>query len=99
MRCALSFDENKDLIEQNLAAWGEMQSLKDEPAYKEEEITDNEDKAFFRGVKMAMDAVIVDLENAVVDEIISKDANEHLQSLIAGELAMHLFSILDNQEE
>lgn len=99
MRCALSFDENKDLTEQKLSAWGEMQSLKEEPAYKEEDIADDEDKAFFRGVKAAMDAVSIDLENAVVDEIISEDANEHLQTLISGELAMHLFSILDNQEE
>lgn len=40
MRCALSFDEDKDLIDQKVAAWGEMQSLKEEPCYREEDIAD-----------------------------------------------------------
>lgn len=36
MRCALSFDEDKSLIDQKVSSWGEMQSMKEEPAYKEE---------------------------------------------------------------
>lgn len=36
MRCALSFDENKELMDQKVAAWGEMQSLEEDPVYKED---------------------------------------------------------------
>lgn len=99
MRCALCFDEEKELIDQSLSAWGEMQSLDEDPCYKEEDIKDEKDSAFFRGVKAAMDSVCVDLDNAVEDEMISEEASEHLQLLMSGKLAMHLFSILDNQEE
>lgn len=99
MRCALSYDENKDLIDQKLSAWGEMQSLEEDPAYKEEDIKDEKEAAFFKGVKMAMDSVCHDLENLVEEEKISEEASDELQALMAGELAMHLFSILDNQEE
>lgn len=99
MRCALSFDENKELINQKVAAWGEMQSLEEDPAYKEEDIKDEKEAAFFRGIKTAMDSVCHDLENLVEEEEISEEASDELQALMAGELAMQLFSILDNQEE
>ena len=36
MRCALSYDENKELMDQKVAAWGEMQSLEEDPVYKED---------------------------------------------------------------
>ncbi|MBO4819120.1 MAG: hypothetical protein J5528_03170 [Firmicutes bacterium] len=99
MRCALSFDENKDLIEQKLSAWGEMQSLEEDPAYKEEDIKDEKQKEYFIGYKMACDEFCKDLDNMVEDEMISEEASDHLQALIAGSLAMQLFSILDYQEE
>lgn len=99
MRCALSFDKNKDLVEQKLSAWGEMQSLEEEPAYKEEDIKDEKEKEYFAGYKMACDKFCMDLDNMVEDEMISKEASDHLQALMAGSLAMQLFSILDYQEE
>lgn len=99
MRCALSFDENKELIDQKLAAWGEQQSLEEDPAYKEEDIKGEKEAAYFRGFKAAVDEVCHDLEALVDDEIISEEASDHLQALMAGELAMQLFSILDYQEE
>lgn len=99
MRCALSFDENKDLTEQKLSAWGEMQSLEEDPGYKEEDIKDEKQKEYFFGYKMACDEFCKNLDNAVEDEMISDEASEHLQALMSGELAMQLFSILDYQEE
>ena len=99
MRGALSFDENKDLLDQELSAWGEMQSTDEEPCYKESDIEDERDAAFFRGVKAAMDSVCTDLDNLVEDGELSQDTSDYLQVLMAGELAMYLYSILDNQEE
>lgn len=99
MRCALSFDENKELIDQKLAAWGEMQSLEEDPAYKEEDIKDEKEAEYFRGFKAAFDVVCKDLESLVEDEDISEEASDEFQAIMAGELAMQLFSILDNQEE
>lgn len=98
MRCALSFDENKELTEQKLSAWGEMQSLEEDPGYKEEDIKDEKQKEYFFGYKMACDEFCKNLDNAVEDEMISEEASEHLQALMSGELAMQLFSILDYQE-
>lgn len=99
MRCALSYDKSKDLIDQKLSAWGEMQSLEEEPAYKEEDIKDEKEKEHFAGYKMACDEFCKDLDNCVEDEMISEEASDFLQALMAGSLAMQLFSILDNQEE
>ncbi len=113
MRCALQFDEHKDLSNQMLSAWGEMQSLKEDPAYKEEDIKDARDRGFMKGYKAALDDVFNNLENnmdAYMDidgsstlgkirkEIVEEVASA-LSKLAAGELAMQLFSILDNQEE
>lgn len=99
MRCALSFDENKPLYEQEIAAWGEMQSLKDEPAYKESDIKDEQEKALFRGSKIMAEEVATTIEGMQEDGDISEEAVEHIEACIQGELAMMLFSILDNQEE
>lgn len=99
MRCALSFDENKELIDQKLSAWGEMQHLEEDPAYKEEDIKDEKEKEYFFGYKMACDEFCKDLDNLVEEEMISEEASDHLQALMAGSIAMQLFSILDNQEE
>lgn len=99
MRCALSFDENKDLIDQKLSAWGEMQSLEEEPAYREENIKDEEQKEYFFGYKMAVDDMCKNLNMLIDSGDISEDASDELQAYMAGELAMQLFSILDYQEE
>lgn len=97
MRCAIDFDENKPLMEQNVSAWGEMQSLKEEPSYKESDIKDEKDKEFFKGYKSALDDVCNVLDNFVMDERISEDNSLDIQQWLAGELCMQLFSILDNQ--
>ena len=99
MRCALSYDENKDLIDQKLSAWGEMQSLEEDPVYKEEDIKDEKEREYFLGYKMACDEICKDIDNLVEDEMMSEEASDHLQALMAGSIAMQLFSILDNQEE
>lgn len=99
MRCALSFDENKELIDQKLSAWGEMQSLEEDPAYKEEDIKDEKEREHFLGYKMACDEICKDIDNLVEDGMMSEEASDHLQALMAGSIAMQLFSILDNQEE
>lgn len=97
MRCAVDFDENKALFDQEIKAWGEMQSLEEEPCYKESDIKDEREKEFFNGYKFAFDTVCNLLESSVFDETISEDVSEHLQICMSGELAMMLFSILDNQ--
>ena len=99
MRCALSYDKNKDLIDQKLSAWGEMQSLEEDPAYKEEDIKEEKERECLLGYKMACDEIWKDIDNLVEDEMMSEEASDHLQALMAGSIAMQLFSLLDNQEE
>jgi hypothetical protein len=98
MRCALSFDENTALYEQKVKAWGELQSLDDEPAYKEDDIVNEYDKAFFRGVKTAFDYVCNELDEMVELGELAENTSHYIQSGMSGELCMHLFSIIDNQE-
>lgn len=97
MRCALNFDSETDLKEQKIAAWGELQALDEEPSYKEEDIKDLEDKAYFHGFKCGIDEACHDLDTLLEDEEISKEVYDYLNSVFAGELAMQLFSILDHQ--
>lgn len=99
MRCALSYDENKALIDQKVAAWSEMQSLKENPAYKEEEIRDKRDQEYLLGYKMAIDDVCDNLKLLVDEGEITEEASERLQRFMAANIAMQLFSILDNQED
>ena len=99
MRCAIDFDENKLLMEQNVRAWGEMQSLKEEPNYREEDIRDERAKNFFQGYKMALDDVCAVLGCCVEDGTISEEDSEEIQGLMGGDLCELLFSILDNQED
>lgn len=99
MRCALSFDENKMLIEQKVAAWGEMQSLRDDPSYKEEDIKGEMEASFFRGVKHAMDSVCNILDCLEDNGMISEEVFEEVQQMMAEEIAMQLFSILDYQDD
>lgn len=99
MRCALSYDNETDFKDQKIAAWGELQSLEEDPAYKEEDIEDERDKAYFMGFKCGIDEAVHDLDTLLEDNEISEDAYDSLMILFTGELAMELFSILDHQEE
>ena len=106
MRCAVDYDDEKMFMEQNINAWGEMQSLKEEPCYREEDIKDKLDKEFFRGYKLAMDNVYTALNNMgyYCDDAENKnmcfnDFEEDLKRSLDGDLCMVLFSILDNQED
>lgn len=94
MRCALSFNDNKTLVNQDVSAWGEMQALSEEPSYKEQDIKSNGDKDYLLGYKMAMDDVLASLE-AIEDE----EERDYLKRVVYGDVAMQLFSILDRQGE
>lgn len=99
MRCALSFDEARDLTDQNLSAWGELQSLDEPPAYREEDIKGEYEKETFFGYKMACDNTMMILKDLVEDEEMSEQASDHFQACMFGDLASQLVGILDNQEE
>lgn len=98
MRCAIDFDENKPLLDQKVRAWGEMQSLNDEPEYREEDIKDERERNIFQGYKMALDDVCGILMNCVDDGEIDEESSNYIQGLMSGDLCELLFSILDNQE-
>ena len=98
MRCALQFDESKRFSHQEVKAWGEMQSLEEEPSYKESEIKDKEHQAFFRGAKAGFDSVACDLDTLLDDDEIDKDIVDDLKRSMTDELAMGLFTILDEQD-
>ena len=85
MRCALSYDENKDLTDQKLSAWGEMQSLEEDPAYKEEDIKDEKEREYFFGYKMAVDDMCKNL-------VISKIKNLKEKDLLDPSLDMYLLN-------
>lgn len=97
MRCAIDFDENKPLMDQNIRAWGEMQSLDEEPAYKEEDITDKRDKDYLFGYKCAFDDADSILNYFVAAELITEEQLEEIERHMCGYLCMMLFSILDEQ--
>lgn len=97
MRCAIDFDETKPLMEQNIRAWGEMQSTEEEPAYKEEDITDQRDKNYLFGYKCAFDDVDNELKNLVLEEILTEEQLKEIETYMCGDLCMMLFSILDEQ--
>ena len=99
MRCALDFDENKPLYDQEIAAWGEMQSLKEKPAYKESDIKDKMQKAFFIGCKYMAESIACHVENMQEIGQLDEYQVESIELNIQSELAMHLFSILDEQCE
>lgn len=98
MRCALCVNENETLFDQEVSAWGEMQGMDEEPAYKESDIKDIEDKYFFMGFKMACDETIYDLELLLEDNENCAEIVDDFKSFIYGDVCMQLFSILDNQE-
>ena len=97
MRCALQYVSDKPLNEQSINAWGEMQSLKETPCYREEDIKDEKEQEYFKGYKMAVDDFCTILDNQVFDEVITEEQSDEIQKFLPGELAMLLFSILDNQ--
>lgn len=97
MRCAIDFDENKPLREQEIKAWGELQSLKEEPAYKESDIKNDKSKNFFLGVKYAFDEVRTALDNLEEYEELNEDQNKIIQAHMSGSLCEILFSILDEE--
>lgn len=99
MRCALSYDPEKTFFDQKLSAWGEMQSLNEEPGYKETDIKSDKEQIFFSGVKFAMDFVNNLADNMEEDGMISDDAADFIRQDICSELALNLFSILDNEED
>lgn len=99
MRCALDFDENLPLAKQNLRAWSEMQSLDDEPAYKETDIKDSNSKSFMFGYKSAMDDVCKVLDNFVEDGNLARNTSAEIQTWLSSELCMQLFTILDDEPD
>lgn len=98
MRCALKYDEEKEFIDQNVEAWSVMQSLEEEPAYKETDTKDKGDAEWFRGYKYAIDVICTDLVNAVENEVMTEDQANEIGCLFSGHICEMLFSILDNQE-
>jgi len=98
MRCAVDFDENKPLYDQEIKAWGELQSLEEEPCYRESEIKSKDEQEFFKGYKFALDSVCNILHNMEFDETITEEQSNEIQLFMSGELCMMLFSILDNEE-
>ena len=100
MRCALSVDFSKgSLTEQSLAAWGELQSLNEDPSYKESDIKGEPEAAYFSGYKAACDEMLNDIENLLEDGEITDNLSATLHDYVCGSLAMQLFIILDHQEE
>lgn len=97
MRCAIDFDENKPLADQNVRAWGEMQSLEEEPEYKEEDIKGIPEKNFLHGYKCALDDVCNTLANFVEDGQLPEAVSNEMQLWFGGDLCMQLFSILDEE--
>lgn len=99
MRCALSYDEETNFQDQKVNAWGEMQSLDEEPEYREEEIENEVDRAYFSGFKAGIDEALHDIDMLIEDGEITEEQKEELMEYVTGELAMQLFSIIDHQEE
>lgn len=97
MRCAIDFDENKPLVDQEIRAWGEMQSISEEPCYKESDIKKEKDREFFFGYKAALDDACNVLEQFVEFGDLDEATSEEIQCYLSGELCMQLFSILDNE--
>ena len=99
MRCAISYDDEKHLMEQDVNAFSEMQSLQEAPAYREADITEEGDKEFFRGYKMAVDDLHKNIANLIEDEELTEEQGKELKRYMDGDLCMLLFSILDNYSD
>lgn len=96
MRCDLDYDPEKMFSEQKVEAWGVMQSLTEEPCYREEDIKDPLNLLYFRGYKAAVDESIVALSEILFDDI---GSIEEFKEWCAANICMLLFSILDEQSE
>lgn len=102
MRCALKYDDEKMFGEQVVEAWGEMQSLNEQPIYKESELN-KANALYFHGYKNAIDDAFNTLQ-FMIEEEFDEDTDrddflEAVKASLAAEICMNLFSILDGQEE
>lgn len=97
MRCAIKIDKNIALADQEVKAWGEMQSLEEEPVYKESDIEEEKDKKFFFGYKCSMDDTWAELDNLVFDEEITEEQASKVKERMKGSLCKVLFELLDSQ--
>lgn len=95
MRCALRYDEDQLFADQKVEAWGELQSLSEEPCYKETELNKANAKYFY-AYKCGIDDAIGDF-TCLIDE--DEESVEHFKDLCAGSVCEMLFSLLDEQEE
>lgn len=94
MRCAIKYSYDKTFYEQTLEAWGEMQSIGEDPCYKENELN-AENKVIFNAYKVAMDDAITNYETLHED---NEQEVEKFKDLCAGDVCLLLFSLLDEQE-
>lgn len=94
MRCALKYDDELRFAEQKVSSWGELQSLAEEPSYKEAELSKGNAIAFM-AYKMAMDDAIDNYE-ACSEADYDIDV---FKRMCAGSICEMLFSILDEVEE
>lgn len=99
MRCAVSYNENEPLTLQEVKAWSELQSLSEEPAYRESDIKDDKGKQFFYGYKCALDDLKTVLENLEFDGALKRKKKELILDWMDGNLFDALVSILDDQFE
>ena len=74
MRCTLDYEDDKTFEEQSVNAWGVMQSLSEDPCYREDDIKDPRDRAYFCGYKAAIDESINSLRDILFDYF--EDDNE-----------------------
>lgn len=99
MRCALLYDESKALWDQEISAWGEMQSFEEKPSYREKDIKSEWKRGFFKGCKVMVEEVCTMVGNMYEDGEIGANAADNITESMQRELVMQLFSILDNQED
>lgn len=99
MGCVLKFNENETLSDQNLSAWGLNQSTDEEPAYREEDIKSEKDRAWFKGYKEAYNEAIDTIENSAFDGDIAEKQAKALKEQFHGDICLMLYSIIDGQEE
>ena len=115
MRCALYFDAEKCLCDQDVATWGQYQSLSEDPDYKETDIKDPVDRQAFYIAKHMVDEISMDFDNyldgietedeygpdvvAIHEKRVITEAFEDIMEGLTGEICMLLYHILDNQED
>lgn len=102
MRCALKYDEEKDFSDQIVSAWGVMQSLNDDPCYKESDLNE-ENRKWFDAYKFGVDDSIhmleCYLENCdlfATDDI--EDCVNEFKDICSAEICEMLYTLIDDQE-